>query len=530
MEDLEFLIAGLFISVLAVNLLAERLSLPYPILLVLGGLLLGLIPGIPEVELEPDLVLVVFLPPLLYFAALTSDLGALRDGAGGLSALALGLVLLTTCGVALVAHEVIDLPWAAAFVLGAVVSPTDPLAATSIMSRLGAPRRIINVVEGESLVNDATALVAYRVAVTAAVGGSFSLIDASAEFVVASVGGAAIGLLAGYVIALVRARIADTDTTSAMTVSLFSGYAAFLPAEVLGLSGVLAAVACGVYLGWRAPEPQMASPVTRLETFAVWGMLIFLLNAILFILIGLQLPLVVEALGSTPLLTASLYALLVVATVVGIRFAWFFTVPYLFRMIDRRPGNVARRIDPRSRAVMAWSGMRGAVSLAAALAIPLETDSGTSFPERELILFITFGVILFTTVGQGLSLPAVIRGLGVSDDGEEDREETLGRMKASRAAIELLDELIEEDWTRDETIERVRGAYEFRYRRFAARVGKVEDDGIEDRSQTYQRMMHLLYARQRERLAQLRNEGLISNQVMHRLEREVDLEESRLEV
>src|SRR5918996_5706900 len=276
MGSVELILILLFVSVAGLNALAHWLSVPYPILLVLGGLALGLVPGVPEVNLEPDLVLVLFLPPLLYSAAFFTDLRSLRDNVRPLSLTAIGLVLLTMAVVAVLAHEVIEMPWAAAFALGAIVSPTDPIAATTIMRRLGAPRRIVNMVEGESLFNDASALVSYRVAVAAAVGGSFSLLDASLEFVGAAAGGVAIGLAIAYVIAEIRKRIDDPPTE--ITISLFTGYAAFLPANELGLSGVLAAVSAGIYLGWRASE--LISPTTRLQAFGTWEVLGFLVNAV----------------------------------------------------------------------------------------------------------------------------------------------------------------------------------------------------------------------------------------------------------
>ena len=528
MEHVEVLIIALFVSVLGLNALAERLSVPYPIFLVLGGLALGAVPGVPDVELEPELVLVIFLPPLLYSAAFFADLRALRADARGLSLVSIGLVLATTCAVAVVAHKVIDIPWAAAFALGAVVSPTDPVAATAIMQRLGAPRRVVNMIEGESLINDASALVAYRVAVAAAVGGSFSLLDASVDFVIAAFGGAALGLAIAVAVAWIRRRIDDPVT--AMTISLFTGYAAFIPADELELSGVVAVVACGLYLGWHAPS--LASPQVRLQSFAVWEMLVFLLNAILFILIGLQLPVIVDELGGVSVAEAVGYTAVVIAVVVGTRLVWFFTMPYVVRMLDRRPQQRARRTAASTRLVMSWAGMRGGVSLAAALAIPATLDSGAPFPHRELILFITFGVIVFTVVGQGLTLPLLIRRLGVVDDGtEEEQEELLGRLEAAQAALAWLDEREPESDAREDTIRRVRGLYEFRHRRFSARAGEVDDDdGIEERSMAYQRLMHRVFDAQRLRLVELRNQGRISNQVMHRLERELDLEESRLEV
>jgi monovalent cation/hydrogen antiporter len=225
------------------------------------------------------------------------------------------------------------------------------------------------------------------------------------------------------------------------------------------------------------------------------------------------------------------YAALVAAAVIATRFLWVFTVPYVIRALDRRPQQRLRRTTAQSRVVVAWSGMRGAVSLAAALALPLETDAGAPLPDRDLVLFITFAVILVTVVGQGLTLPALIRWLRVGDDGDgEGAEELRARLTTTKAAIDSLDQLEAEDWTRNDTIERVRALYEFRKRRFAAQAGKIEDDGIEDRSLTYQRMMHVIFSAQRQALIGLRNQGDISSEVMRRIERELDLEESRLEV
>ena len=526
MADFEIFILTLFVAVAGLNAAARWLSVPYPILLVVGGLALGVLPGIPEIELDPDVVLLVFLPPLLYSSAFFADLRALRTDLRPISLTSIVLVLVTIGVVAVVGHEVIDLPWAMAFALGAIVSPTDPVAATTIMRRLGAPRRLVNVIEGESLLNDATALVAYRVAVAAAVGGSFSALDASLEFLGAVVGGIGIGLVVGYVVAYIRQRLDDTPTE--LTISLMTGYAAFLPAHELGLSGVLAAVTAGICLGWRAPE--IASPQTRLQGYALWEMLIFLLNATLFILIGMQLPGIVDGLAERGAGEVIGYASLVFATVIGVRFAWLFTTPYIIRALDRRPAQRERRVGAAPRVVMAWAGMRGAVSLAAALALPLETDAGAPLPGRDLILFITFGLILMTVVGQGLTLPALIRRLGVHEDGaEEESEEVHARLTASRAALERLEELAVEEWTLDDTVERVRGMYRFRQQRFKARVEKIEDDGIENRSLAYQRLMHELYQVQRHALVELRNSGAISSDVMRRVERELDLEEARLD-
>ncbi len=529
MSEIQIFIAALLVSVAVLNALANWLRVPYPIVLVLGGLVLGLVPGIPEIELDPDLVLLIFLPPLLYSGAFFADLPALRADARVITLLSVGLVLATTVGIGLLAHALFDLPLAVSFALGAIVAPTDAVAATSILSRLGMPRRQVNVLEGESLVNDATALVAYKVAVAAAVGGSFSIAEAGLRFVVVAAGGIAVGLVVGWIVTQIRKRI--DDPTTEVTISLFTGYAAFLPADELGLSGVLATVAAGLYLGWRAPE--LTSPETRLQTFSLWSILTFLLNATLFVLIGLQLPVIVDGVreSGVALGTAIGYAALTSLGVILIRFAWMFGTTVLIRAVDRRDSQKARRSDWRSRIVGCWAGMRGAVSLAAALALPLTTDAGSALPGRDLILFITFGVILVTLVGQGLTLPFLIHVLGVERDGDaEEHEELKARLRAAAAALARLEELEGEEWTNPETMTRVRGLYEFRRRRFKVRAGKIEDeDGIEDRSLSYQRLMHELYGAQRSALVELRNDGTVSGEVMRRIERELDLEESRLD-
>jgi len=526
-SDLQIVLAALFVAAAGLNAVANWLNVPYPIPLVLGGLLIGVIPGIPDVQLDPDLVLLVFLPPLLYAGAFVTDLRALRDDARLISLNAIGLVLFTAAAVALIAHELIGLPWAVSLALGAIVSPTDPAAATAIMRRVGAPRRLVNVLEGEALFNDATALVTYKIAVAAAVGESVSVGEGVGDFFLEAVGGVAVGLAVAYVIGQIRRRITDINTE--LTISLFSAYGAFVPASELGFSGVLAVVSCGVYLGVRAP--RVASIEARMVAIPLWSIISFLLNAALFILIGLQLPAIVDGLSGTSAGQAIGYALAVCATVVGMRYVWQIAITVAIRTLDRRPSQLARRADWRTRAVGGWSGMRGAVSLAAALALPLTTDAGAPLPGRELIQFITFVLILVTVVGQGLTLPWLIRRLGVIDDGSaEEDEETRARLVIARAALDRLDELEAEPWTNQVSIDRARRLFEYRLRRFKIRAGKIDDeDGLEDRSQRYQRMMHDVYSAQREALLLLRDDRTISSDVMRRLEREVDLEEARLD-
>ena len=334
MGQAELLIAGLLVAVAGLSVLARRLSVPYPIVLVIGGALFGFIPGLPEVKLDPQVVLVVFLPPLIYGASVYANFNDFRANLRTLTLSTVALVLATMCAVAWAAHALIPgLPWAAAFVLGAIVSPTDPLAAAAIMRRLDAPRRMVSTIEGEGLFNDVTALVAYRVAVAAVVAGSFSLADAGLRFLLGAAGGVAVGLAVGAIVAEIRKRI--TDPQVSVTISLLTSYAAFVPANAIGASGILATVTTGIYMGIRAP--QVLPSRARLEGYFVWDILDFIINAILFVLIGLQLRAVVDGLSGYAAITLGGYALAVTGVVVGTRLAWFFTVPYLIRAIDRRP-------------------------------------------------------------------------------------------------------------------------------------------------------------------------------------------------
>jgi CPA1 family monovalent cation:H+ antiporter len=522
----ELLIGALLVAVAGLGAVARWLSLPYPIVLVLGGAVFGFIPGVPTVNLNPDIVLVVFLPILVYSAAFFANLGDIRANLRGITLVSVGLVLVTMTAVAVVSHELIGIPWAAAFALGAVVSPTDPLAAGLIMRRLDVPRQLVSATEGEGLFNDATALVAYRVAVAAVVAGTFSLGQATLALVADAAGGIAIGLAVGWVVAEIRKRTSDPQLS--ITISLVSGYAAFIPANALGASGVLAAVTTGIYMGIRGPRIIPAR--VRLQGFFVWDVLDFIVNSALFVLVGLQLHTIVDSLTGYSGRTLIGWGLAISAVVVLTRIVWFFTTPYLVRLLDRRPSQRARRIPASHRFVVAWSGMRGAVSLAAALALPLTIDSGAPFPDRDLILFLTFAVIFATLIVQGLSLPFVIRRLRITDGGAAETEELRARLVATKAALAQIDELAGQEWTRDDTMERMRGAYEYRKRRLAARAGKIEDDGYEDRSLAYQQAVQIVIGAQRDALVEARQEGTISNETMNRIIQELDLEESRLEV
>lgn len=526
MEHIELIVFGLLLATALLAVLARLARIPYPILLVIGGLGFGFLPGVPSIELEPDLVLLIFLPPLLYAAAFFSNLRELRVNARPIGLLAIGLVVVTMVSVAALAHWMIGLDWPVAFVLGAIVSPTDAVAPATILRRLGVPRRVVTIVEGENLTNDWTALVAYKFAIAAVVTGSFSLLETAPLFLLTGIGGAAVGILAGVIIAAVRRRIEDPLTET--TISLLTAYAAYLPAEELGLSGVIAAVSAGVWLGWRASE--LTTHTTRLELYAIWDVLQFLLNAVLFVLVGLQLPGILGALsGSSGELFG--YAVAVAATVIGVRLVWVVVLTYVPRQVSRR----FRERDPippwRHTALVAWSGMRGSVSLAAALAIPLEVNAGGAFPARELIIFLAFCVILATLVGQGLTLPPLVRALRIEDDGLDRDEELAARLEIAFAALDRIDQLAEEDWVSQQTVERTRPMFEYRTRRFQSSIdgdGAQDEFDYEARAQGYQRYMGEVIGAQRATLRRMRDVGGISDEVRRRVERDLDLEEARI--
>ena len=517
-EDLQLL--ALLVSLGTLLVLSTASSLPVPILLVLGGLALGFGPGVPHVELPPDIVLVAILPPLLYWTAFATSLRELRANVRPISFLAIGLVVATTVIVAAAAHRWIDgLSWGAAFVLGAVVSPTDPLAATEVARRLGVPRRIVTIIEGESLVNDATALVLYKVAVAAAVAGSFSLAGTTGKLLWNVVGGIGVGLAVAYVVRLVRRRIDDPPVE--VTIALLSGYLAFLPANAIGASGVLAAVTIGVYMGWYTPE--LTSSESRLAGSGFWEILIYLVNALLFVLLGLQLRNIVDSLGGSSWGTLLADAAIVCGAVIGIRLLWVPVSTYLPRILI--PSIRAKDPSPpwRYPALISWTGIRGAVSLAAALALP------TDFPQRNLIVFLTFSVILVTLVGQGLTLPPLIRLLGVESDGKAEREDAHARIEAADAALARLEELMAEDAVHEDTAERLKAQYRFRRERFRERLDGG-DGAIEERSTRFQRVRRDLLGAERSAVVALRNAGVINDDVMTRVIRDLDLEDSRLDV
>jgi CPA1 family monovalent cation:H+ antiporter len=521
-HHLELTILGLLVAIVALSILARVVRVPYPIALVIGGLALGFAPGVGEVSLDPDLVLLIFLPPLLYGAAFFSNPRELKNNVRPIGWLAVGLVFVTTGGVAVIAHELVGMPWGAAIVLGAVVSPTDAVAPAQIIRRFGVPRRVVTVIEGENLTNDWTALTIYRFAITAVVTGAFSWAWAAPRFVLTGVGGVVVGLAVGYAIRWIRKRLDDPPTE--ITISLVSGYAAYIPAEELGLSGVIAAVTIGLYMGWYSAE--LTTATTRMQGQGAWEVLTFLLNAVLFILVGLQFPGLVRDLDGFSAGELVLYAVAVSLTVILIRLAWvFFIADLLPRMLPDRYEN-SPAPPWRVTFLVGWSSMRGAVALAAALAIPTTVDGGGPFPERDLIIFLTYAVILATLVVQGLTLGPVISWLRLRSDGLDEQEEVLARVRMAEAGIARIDALADDGAVAAETAERTRALRDFRRRRFVARMDG--DDSIDERSQRYQEFMHEVISAEREALVLMRNAGEITDEVRRTVERDLDLEEARL--
>ncbi len=518
---------GLLLAVAMLALLARKVSVPYPILFVLGGLLLSLVPKLPTVRLEPELIFLFVLPPLLYPAALFTPWRDFRANLRPIGLLAIGLVLFTTVVVAVLAHYYMDLPLAAGFVLGAIISPPDAIAATAIAERLKISRRIVTILEGESLINDATALVAYRVAVAAVVTGKFSLSHAAGSFFLVGLGGNLVGLVVGWLAAQFHKRVDDPPIE--ITVSLLTPYVAYLVAERLEVSGVLAVVTAGFFLGMRLPE--LLTFRTRLQGGPVWDTLEFLLNGFVFILIGLQLPEVMRTLseGSLPVQKLVWYALLISLAVILIRILWVFPATYLPRLLLRR----IRDRDPsppwRHVLIVAWTGMRGVVSLAAALAVPLALANGSPFPGRALILFLTFVVILATLVLQGLTLPLLIRGLRIQEDRSMENEERHARLRANQAALDKLNEIAERDPTKADALQRLRLEYEDHIRQLKG--DEPQSAGTPSRlfSSEYERLSKEALRVERFSIIRLRDQDVISDEVLRRIQKDIDLAEARLQ-
>jgi Na+/H+ antiporter len=508
----------LFSLTTALSLAAVRLKIPYPTAMVIAGLLIGgticLFPRLNylAIRLDPQILFTAILPPLLYAAAWFTSWNEFRANLRPIIMLAIGCVLFTTFGIAAITIALIpSFTWPLGFLLGAIVSPPDAVAATAVTSRLRIPKRIVTILDGESLVNDATALVIFRFALAATLGGTFSFSHALIEFPIVAIGGVLIGAGLSWVLHQIHERIEQPLIETAMT--LLTPYAAYLFAEELHTSGVLSVVTCGIILSRHSPH--LFSPTTRITAFSLWNVLVFTLNGLVFILIGLQLPYIIHGL-ETPLLAAALFAVLACIAVIALRFAWVVPSTYLVRLIPS-----VRRKDPvppfRHTFLISWIGMRGVVSLAAALSLPETLPNGTDFFGRHMILFITFSVILITLVLQSLTLPSIIRFLNIETPDNEHCQEIEARRRAITAALALLDAN-----PPSHAADTLRSHYKHRLEHLA---DCEEQDATVDPEHALER--HTLKV-QRQTIVELRDKGQISDELLRKLERELDLEESRL--
>jgi Na+/H+ antiporter len=523
LHQLEIVILLLAV-VLALATIARKLVVPYPILLVIGGLTLALVPGLPTIRLDPDLVFLVFLPPILWSAAYFTSLREFRKNLRPISLLAVGLVAATTAAVAVVTHAILPgIGWAEAIALGAIVSPPDAVSATAIGKRLHIPRRVVTILEGESLVNDATALILYRAAVTAAISGTFVLSETLLEFVMSATIGVLVGLAVGAVIRWVLSLTSDSFTEIAVT--LLAPYVAWVVAEHAHSSAVLACVAGGLYI--RQHFSEAVAPLTRIQARAVWDLLVFILNGVIFILIGLQLGALRESVPSGRFESLLIAGALVSATAILVRLVWVPLAAVLPRLLSPSL-RVRDPMPPWSYIfLVGWIGMRGIVTLAAALALPVTTAAGAPFPFRAEIILISFSVILATLVLQGLSLTPLIRVLRLEEDRGLEQEEMRAREHAATAALARLDELADQGWLVPEQLERMRLHYGRRLQRYA-RSGTVDEECTLEAAEAFRRLRHETLTTERLALIGLRNDGTISDDLLHRLEHELDVEALRL--
>jgi CPA1 family monovalent cation:H+ antiporter len=506
----------------AVAVIARRINIAPTILLVIAGIGLALTPGLPRIELAPELVLLVILPPLIYSAGVAMSWREFRFNLRPIALLALGCVVFTTCAVAVTSHWLLGMPVAVAFVLGAIVAPPDAVAPLAIVRQLGIPRRIIVVLEGEGTANDATALILYRFAVVAVSTGAFSFWKAASTFVLIVVGEIAYGIAVGWLSLQLRRWVRDPRVE--ITLSLMTPYVAFLLPAHIGGSGVLATIAAGLFVSWNGP--LLIPAATRLQGIFFWDLLVYLLEGFVFLVTGLQIRTLMERTDLSFLHQPIFAALLTVLVVVVARFIWVYPATYLPRWLSPA---VARR-DPLPPwqwvFFLAFVGVRGVVSLAAALAIPLTTASGAPFPDRDLILYITFGLIVVTLVGQGLLLPKTVRWLGLTSHAAEERErehnaELAARTEALRLAQSRLEKLAADGEISDEALAILRARHDYRFGRLPRPVA----EGV-DPASTAADIRSDLIAAERDYIYRLLQNGQITDEARRRIERELDLDEA----
>ncbi|MFI6346623.1 Na+/H+ antiporter [Streptomyces sp. NPDC050560] len=505
---------------------AQRTHVPAPLLLVTVGLAVSYLPGVPHYTLDPHVVLPLLLPPLLYTAATDSSYLGLRAHARPIALLSVGYVLFATFAVGWVAYLLVpDLPLTAALVLGAVVAPPDAVAATAVARRVGLPAKITTILQGESLVNDATAITAYKVALAAVVGEGAGWADGFGEFLLAAFGGVGVGLVLMVPLHWLRTHL--TEALLQNTLSLLIPFVAYGVAEQLGASGVLAVVVVALYLGHRAWQVDFA---TRLQEDAVWRMVAFLLETAVFALIGLQLPVVLEGLGPYGVGEALGYAVGVFVVVVAARFVWVYPATFLPRAFSRRIRE--REPDPtwKGPLVIGWAGMRGVVSLAIAFSIPLTLHDGADFPARNLVLFLTFTTVIGTLVLQGLTLPALIRWLKLPprDEREMTLAEAQAQAQASTAAEERLAQLLDDERNTlpEPLADRLRTVLERRRNAVWERLGSVNPSTGESADDTYRRLARTMIETERSVFVRLRDARYIDDEMLRTLLRRLDLEEA----
>jgi len=524
--EAKFQIFLILLAVLAgTALLARRVNIAPAILLMLAGIALAFVPGMPAVELPPEVVLLLVLPPLIYSASVAMSWREFKQNLRPIALLAVGCVIFTASAVAIATHYLIGLPWNVGFLLGAIVAPPDAVAPLAIARRLGIPRRVLVVLEGEGLANDATALILYRFAVIAITTGSFSLTKASGEFFAIVAGEALFGVAVGWL--SLRARHYARDAQVEITLSLITPYLAYWVPEHLGGSGVIATVACGLYVSWNGP--LWISSATRLQGIFFWDLVIYLIEGLLFLLTGFQMRLLYEKSKAFPLDDILLATALVAAIVIVARFVWVYPATYLPRVMSP----ALRRRDPSPPwqwvFILSFAGVRGAVSLAAALALPLALANGDAFPNRDLVLFIAFGVIFVTLVGLGFSLPMVVRWLGVADAAHnehvaEHQSEIAARREALDAALRSLDAIIEKRDLSDEVVNLLRARHEIR----AGQLPASLDPEAHDVSAAGTGLTRELIAAERKFIHMMLRDGKITDETRRRIERDLDLEEASL--
>jgi CPA1 family monovalent cation:H+ antiporter len=520
----------LLLLIASLSVVARWLPWPQLITYLAGGVGAAFLPGFPQFKLDPGFFFLCFLPPLLFADGWLIPLRELAKAKRPIILLAIGLVSFTTLVVGLVAHWLVPgLPLAMAFALGAIVSPTDAVSVNAITGRLRVPNRVTAILDGESLMNDATGLVAFRFALAAVVAGTFSLRAAAVEFSFLAVGGFAVGLGAAYGIGRLRdllMLLRSSDPLIEVTLSLMTPYAAYLAAERIGVSGVLAVVAAGLYSGWRDPVRMDAQ--TRQTTWAVWSLVLFWLNGIAFVLLGLQFPSLLSLVGSHySVFQLIMFTAVVAGTAMAARIVWVFPgayIPFLFAGVRKRE----RRPSLASVFVVSWAGMRGTVTLAAALSIPLALADGTPFPGRDIVIFLAFGVIVATLLVQGTTLEAVIRRLGLREDETRPKEERLARMTAVQAGLEILKDLEKSAETPDHqaAIALVIAEYEQRLSVLASE-GETQRSAHRQRHAVHRYQLAALQA-ERQALDKLWRNGAIIDEVYRPLQDLLDHEESML--